>query len=239
MALLTVPTAGGSCTVQQNWLPWGLVTIAELFCWMQDCLAAQIASPLLPELQACLDNSQELVTSCAAVGQFQKLLDIFAGPIEQQRWQELQQRLQVYHWRTGKGIAAGTCVACGASLLVGCSDSIAAANEHLAANNAGTSDGLNGARDIQCDSRQKSGFDTLCFGYGRSGEQQQQQHMYAVSERVNRVDKLTKQQKAVLGLGDALEALTLTANGNAVRCCGHYGVKLEALVHRPVWLTGM
>ncbi|KAI8465419.1 MAG: hypothetical protein J3K34DRAFT_461429 [Monoraphidium minutum] len=50
---------------------------------------------------------------------------------------------------------------------------------------------------------------------------------------------LTRHQAHVFGLGLALEALTLTANSNAVRFAGDSCVALEAVVHRPVWLTGL
>jgi hypothetical protein len=50
---------------------------------------------------------------------------------------------------------------------------------------------------------------------------------------------LTQQQRVVLGLGDAAQALTLTANGGALRLASSAGVVLEAVSHRAVWLTGM
>ncbi|KXZ42456.1 hypothetical protein GPECTOR_145g747 [Gonium pectorale] len=46
-------------------------------------------------------------------------------------------------------------------------------------------------------------------------------------------------QLAVFGLGDAVRAMTLSANGNAVRSAERCGVALEVVLHRPVWLTGM
>ncbi|GBF89975.1 hypothetical protein Rsub_02681 [Raphidocelis subcapitata] len=56
------------------------------------------------------------------------------------------------------------------------------------------------------------------------------------------IAQLQQQQQLrcdVFGLGLALEALTLTANSNAVRHLGDQRVALEARVHRPVWLTGL
>lgn len=50
--------------------------------------------------------------------------------------------------------------------------------------------------------------------------------------------QITDLQRAVFGAGDALQALTLTANGNAVRSAERQGVYLEAVVHRAAWLSG-
>jgi len=47
------------------------------------------------------------------------------------------------------------------------------------------------------------------------------------------------QQIAVLGLGDASHALTLTANSAAVRSAQQQGVWLEAFTHRAAWLVGV
>ncbi len=47
------------------------------------------------------------------------------------------------------------------------------------------------------------------------------------------------QQTAVFGVGDRHQAVTLTANGAAVRTAQQQGVAVEAVVHRPVWLTGL
>ena len=43
----------------------------------------------------------------------------------------------------------------------------------------------------------------------------------------------------VLGLSDALRAVTLTANRGAIRAAERQGVALDAVLHRAVWLTGM
>lgn len=52
-------------------------------------------------------------------------------------------------------------------------------------------------------------------------------------------DSLGPDQLAVFGLGEGRRALTLTANGNAVRSAERHGVALEVVLHRPVWLTGL
>lgn len=54
------------------------------------------------------------------------------------------------------------------------------------------------------------------------------------------VPQIGAHQVAVLGLGDALHALTLTANSAALRSAAqHGGVNLEAVAHRAVWLVGI
>ncbi len=61
-----------------------------------------------------------------------------------------------------------------------------------------------------------------------------------MSERARQLlpSRLGKDQVAVFGLGDGTRAMTLTANGNAVRSAERGGMNLETLVHRPVWLAG-
>jgi hypothetical protein len=95
----------------------------RLLLLLQDCLAAQQRSPLLPQLQPFIGDDRQLVSSCAAVKQFQLLLNMFAGPLEQARWQQLLQRLHIYHYHctdedTGGGgaaAAARSCSSCGAA----------------------------------------------------------------------------------------------------------------------------
>jgi hypothetical protein len=187
-------------------------------------LAAQIQQPLLPQLHACLDNSQQLVTSCLAVQQFQALMDMFSGPREQQRWQELLQRVAVYHCapedsqqQDGALAECAFCSSIGGTGIGSAGGAVVAA----AAVEEGAAVGAESS------------------GVSNSQQQQEQWRLYSEPQRITRIDKLGKQQRAVFGLGDALQATTLTANGNAVRCCEQYGVKLEVVLHRPVWLVGM
>lgn len=208
--------------------------LASFVCCLQDCLAAQTVSPLLAELHACLDTTQRLVTSCLAVEQFQKLVDMFAGPKEQQRWLELQQRVQVYHCSSSLDSNAARCAACGTSLTKLGRNAAAEGLIEPAACGRNPLESQSASSDDCSAVAENQGCSTAV-----TAAQQQQTLMYAIPDRISRVDKLTKQQRTVLGLGDALQALTLTANGSAVRSCEHYGVRLEAAVHRPVWLTGM
>lgn len=69
-----------------------------------------------------------------------------------------------------------------------------------------------------------------------------QQPESLVSARVSGLGSLREigaHQAAVFGMGDALRAITTTANGAAVRSAARQGVWLEACVHRAVWLTGL
>ena len=59
-----------------------------------------------------------------------------------------------------------------------------------------------------------------------------------VSLRVQSLERFTRTMQGVFGLGDALHAVTLTANGNAVRGAERQGVVLECMCHRAVWLAG-
>lgn len=94
-----------------------------------------------------------------------------------------------------------------------------------------------------------SQFEDLLRQFGGPREQQRWQRLSAeitvvpsaeaCSERVEQLEKLGRPVKAVLGLGDAAHATTLTANGRAVQTAARQGVLLEVYVHRAVWLTGL
>eukprot|EP01025_Chloroclados_australasicus_P007088 TRINITY_DN12264_c0_g2_i4.p2 TRINITY_DN12264_c0_g2~~TRINITY_DN12264_c0_g2_i4.p2 ORF type:complete len:214 (-),score=15.48 TRINITY_DN12264_c0_g2_i4:275-916(-) len=58
------------------------------------------------------------------------------------------------------------------------------------------------------------------------------------SERIDQL-KLGTVQKNVFGLGDRYRYVTLTANTKAVKSAIAQGVRLEVLLHRAVWLTGL
>ncbi|KAG2446749.1 hypothetical protein HYH02_008310 [Chlamydomonas schloesseri] len=96
-------------------------------------------------------------------------------------------------------------------------------------------------------------FQTLLDMFGGARERQRwaelrsrlqvvdtQQRPEELSERCRTLlgECLGRDQLAVFGLGDGRRALTLTANGNAVRSAERLGVALEVVLHRPVWLTG-
>ncbi len=61
----------------------------------------------------------------------------------------------------------------------------------------------------------------------------------ARSELVDRAaGSLSAAQRVVFSAGDALRALTLTANGRAAAGLKSRGIPIPVHVHRPVWLTG-
>lgn len=170
---------------------------------LQDCLAAQQQRPLLSELGAALGQDRELVVSCAAVAQFELLLQQFSGPTERQRWSELLPRLRIFHCsssggegQAGSNASQHACCVCGELV------------QQHAANGCPLSPSSTAA-----------GF--------------------ALSERLQSLEKMSLMQQAVFSLGDALHALTLTANGGAVRAAAACGVVLDVQQHRPVWLTGL
>jgi hypothetical protein len=181
---------------------------------LQDCLAAQQQRPLLSELETVLGQDRQLVTSCAAVSQFEILLQQFSGPLERQRWSELLPQLRVYHCTAG----------CGSS-----------------------SSGSNGAHSSKVSQQacavcgesvvQNQGGQQLCSA--PADVPQLDGALFPLSQRLQELDKMTLLQQAVFSLGDALHALTLTANGSSVRAAAASGVVLDVQTHRPVWLTGL
>jgi hypothetical protein len=182
------------------------------FADLQECLEAQQQRPLLSELETLVGQERQLVVSCAAVTQFEILLQQFSGPLERQRWVQLLPQLRIYHCTAGCSSTSSThssstashqvCAVCGDNLV------------------------------------QSAGL----------GEQQQQQApdveqldraWFPLSGRLQELEKMSLLQQAVFSLGDALHALTLTANGSAVRAAAVQGVVLDVQQHRPVWLTGL
>ena len=57
--------------------------------------------------------------------------------------------------------------------------------------------------------------------------------------RVAQLQAIADAQKQVFALGDDQHAVTLTANGKASEFAARQGVRLEIIIHRAVWLTGM
>lgn len=163
-----------------------------------------------------MGQDRELVASCAAISQFEILLQQFSGPSERQRWSQMLPRLKVYH-----------CTA-------GCSSS------------------SNGSIDSNNVSQQACAVCGESLVQSKGGPQQQLQQLgsaaevpqldgavFPLSQRLHELDRMTLLQQAVFSLGDALHALTLTANGSAVRAAAACGVILDVQTHRPVWLTGL
>lgn len=194
-------------------------------CCLQDCLEAQQQRPLLDELEGVVGQGRELVVSCAAVSQFEILLQQFSGPTERQRWSQLLLQLRVYHCTTGCSggnsrsssggggsvkVSQQACDVCGESLVQ-----------------------LQGGRQ-QHSSSSSSGSSGAAAEHLREGGA-----VFPLSPRLQELDRMTLLQQAVFSLGDAMHALTLTANGSAVRAAAACGVVLDVQTHRPVWLTGL
>jgi hypothetical protein len=184
---------------------------------------AEAASPLLPELRPHVwAPGKRLVAAATAVAQFEKLLADFAGPTEKKRWQEeLLPQLAVYVVAAQDDVGDGG--------LEGSKDRI---------ESVGSRDGREGGG---ADSSAASAAGNTSSGSGgssRGGGAGCALRVFAMPPAVARL-RLGRQQADVFGLGAALEALTLTANSNAVRFLDDNAVALETFVHRPVWLTGL
>lgn len=202
------PKAQNRCTVHVHH-QHAAYTVSMCIADLQECLEAQQQRPLLSELETLVGQDRQLVVSCAAVSQFEILLQQFSGPLERQRWAQLVPQLRVYHCTAGcrrssthssSNASHQACAVCGDNLV------------------------------------QSAGL----------GEQQQapgvkqlDRAWFPLSGRLQELEKMSLLQQAVFSLGDALHALTLTANGSAVRAAAVQGVVLDVQQHRPVWLTGL
>ncbi len=166
--------------------------------------------PLLSQLAGYVSQpGRRLAAAHAAVAQFERLLEEFGGPLEQQRWREQwRPRIQVYFTQEEaeqqqleqleqqQQQQPGHCSnAAGQTAVAG--SSAPAGPAHAA--------------------------ERLVFSVPP--------HLAGLQMAPHRLK--------VFGLGLALEATTLTANSNAVRHLADKLVSLETVVHRPVWLTGL
>lgn len=186
---------------------------------LQVCLEQQQQQPILQELKSVLGSDQQLVVSCAAVSQFEVLLQQFSGS-ERQRWEQLLPQLRVYHCSAGctsSGTSNNTaghqqpCAVCGERLVQ---------QQAVGVHAPGGADQSNGTEQLQLLPQ----LEGCCF---------------PLSERLRSLEKMSLLQQAVFSLGDALHAVTVTANGSAVRAAAACGVHVDAVQHRPVWLTGL
>ena len=59
-----------------------------------------------------------------------------------------------------------------------------------------------------------------------------------MTPRVHKL-QLSPAQAEAFGTGDALQAVTFTANAKAVRSIASQGVQLVTHCHRPIWLVGL
>jgi hypothetical protein len=171
-------------------------------------LEAQQQRPLLSELETLVGQDRQLVVSCAAVTQFELLLQQFSGPLERQRWAQLLPQLRIYHCTAGCSNSSPHSSSVGHQGCAVCGDKVV----------------------------QSAGLDEL---QQAQGLQQLDRAWFPMSRRLQELEKMSVLQQAVFSLGDALHALTLTANGSAVRAAAVQGVVLDVQQHRPVWLTGL
>lgn len=190
-------------------------------CCLQDCLEAQQQRPLLVELEGVVGQDRDLVVSCAAVSQFEILLQQFSGPIERQRWSRLLPQLRVFHCTAGCSGGNGSSSGGGGSVKVR-QQACAVCGELLVQ--------LQGGRQQHSSSSSSR---------SAAAEQLEGGAVFPLSPRLQELDRMTLLQQAVFSLGDAMHALTLTANGSAVRAAAACGVVLDVQTHRPVWLTGL
>ena len=63
---------------------------------VQDSLDAEHREPLLGSLRPFLGDDRRLIVAREAVDQFEVLIGMFAGPEEQQRWDCLKTKLEVF-----------------------------------------------------------------------------------------------------------------------------------------------
>lgn len=207
--------SNSSCCV---WMLFGCVFVAACLS-LQECLAAQQQRPLLAELESFLGQDKQLVVSCAGVQQFEILLQQFSGPLERQRWAELLPRLKVYHCSQG---------------VVDHHQQPPPHEQHHSISSSVVRQqacAVCGETLVQLGSIEQAGDDPL--------RPQLDGTTFPLSQRLQQLERMSLAQQAVFGLGDALHALTLTANGSAVRAAAACGVVLDVHTHRPVWLTGL
>jgi hypothetical protein len=176
-----------------------------------ECLQAELRRPVLQELEEWVAPERQLVACTAAVQQFQKLLDTHGGPAEAVRWARLKGRLSIHAQQSPAGPAGEQ-----------------------------QQQQQQGGQQQQQQQQQEQGVQAAgssgpCAADGAAAAALP---VAPIPERIARLEKVTAQQRAVFGLGDALQVLTLTANGSAVRCAEQQGVNLEVVLHRAVWLAG-
>jgi hypothetical protein len=165
--------------------------------------------PPLSPIPSTLPGARRLLASCLAVQQFELLMAQFAGPVERARWAELRSRVIVLPAAADSGEALEPPV----NVMT---RRVARLEKASAINSPPVSSGL-----LLPGLNKAGSLLDLCAFLGAMPVQ------------------VTPLQAAVLGLGDALQAVTLTANGGTVRNAERQGAHLEIFLHRAVWLTGI
>ena len=203
-------------------------------CCTRCCEAAKRSSIPLRDNHVAIaadDTGFDLVSSSAAVYQFEKLLAEFGGPLERQRWQDLQSRLRVIPPPMGIDAPESQ------------SNDIQFHEQErggptISEQERGGPTISEQERGGPTISEQERGGPTISVSEALS-PLSAMQSIPLTTDRVQTLEKITELQKAVFGLGDALQAVTLTANGGAVRSAERQGCHLEVLAHRAAWLTGL
>lgn len=200
---------------------------------------------------------QRLAAAASAVAQFEKLLDFFGGPLEQRRWKEdILPRILVYssldsdcsngtnfqnHDVNGNSSSSSDGKdGAGGSSSRGTQPQANEVQENSSSSGnrafGGSSTGFGGEGGGL--STGGSGSGSGAAGGGGDEAHPGEVCSFSIPAPVASL-KLPRHQGDVFGLGIVLEAVTLTANSSALRFLGEQSVALEALVHRPVWLTGL
>ena len=220
---------------------------------------AERAQPLRLELESAIAG-RLLITSALAIEQFEVLLSQYGGPVEKERWLQLLSTIQVFPFGQQNQPDVGECaiqdsvdgaamsdnraIPLGAAMLVpmprALNDSDAGCFPSAIAPPFGIDSPLEMVQGIEA-----LGLQSTCSA-GQTACLHDKMTMIADvtsvvrwPNRVAEIERLSVCAKAVLGLGDAAHALTLTANGRAVQTAALQGVLLETYLHRAAWLTGM
>lgn len=201
----------------------------QFSCFLQESLDAERAQPLRRELVAAIAG-RPLITSELAVQQFETLLNQFGGPSEKERWRQVLKTITVVPWqRQSEQLDGRAPVSAIAAPGVVPSESPAGSDLSPVASAPARMIAPCGAASVQSCVNEELTAQS-------SGEEASVRRW---PDRVAHLERLGACAKAVLGLGDAAHALTLTANGKAVQTAARQGVLLETYVHRAAWLTGM
>lgn len=215
---------------------------------------AERANPLHPELESAIAG-RPLITSALAVEQFEVLLSQYGGPVEKERWLQLLSTIQVFPIGQQDQPDVGECaiqdsvdeaaisdvraIPLGVAMLVPMSRAVTVMDAHenfpsAIAPPLRFNSPLEMVQGIEA-----LGLQSTCSA-GQTAEMiADVTSVVRWPNRVAEIERLSVCAKAVLGLGDAAHALTLTANGRAVQTAALQGVLLETYLHRAAWLTGM
>lgn len=195
---------------------------------------------MLPNLEPLLEGKR-LVAAEEARVQFEVLLEMHGGSLELARWQALVPRIEFIGGSDEKpvlGLRGSEAEAgeAGTGAEEGSRDDEGSwkGGEGVLRGGEGRGDSEGAATGAVLDARSSPEP-----GGGGGGGVDRDGVYWEGCSRVEGLEGLTPMQKKVLLVGDYAKAVTMTANGRAVRSAAQQGVELEAYVHRAVWLTGL